>query len=54
VREDESHDRRFLMVNVPISRFVEEIVSADLEGIHFRRLALSHLSERLPWDTPTR
>src|SRR5438876_10902441 len=29
-------------------------VSAGLKGIHFRRFALSHLSEGLPWGTPTR
>jgi arylsulfatase len=30
------------------------IVSAGLKGIHFRRFALSHLSEGLPWGTPRR
>ena len=29
-------------------------VSAGLKGIHFRRFALSHLSEGLPWGTPIR
>jgi hypothetical protein len=29
-------------------------VSAGLKGIHFRRFALSHLCERLPWGAPTR
>ena len=31
-----------------------QLVSAGLKGIHFRRFALSHLSEGLPWGTPTR
>jgi ornithine--oxo-acid transaminase len=36
------------------SEGVEAAVSAGLKGIHFRRFALSHLSEGLPWGTPTR
>jgi len=30
------------------------VVSAGLKGIHFRRFALSHWSEGLPWGTPAR
>ena len=39
---------RYLTVFAPTG------VSAGLKGIHFRRFALSHLSEGLPWGTPTR